>query len=159
VTAFQQQMKRMLSSPEDVMPWKVNGERWHLGEKGFAPGKKLQWDRGLLPRLLEIVRAVAPKVEVHWDNRAAITLRIPGSTRAWAQWRTKEADALVCRFFGKKGQFNLSQLEGFGNEPQILNHREGEVTLLRFQHDNHLSAARLKDWLGEHLRGVNGASV
>ena len=118
-TEFHQQLQRMQTKPEDVMPWKVNGERWHLGDKGFPPGKPVQWDRGLLPRLLEIVRAVEPEVEIQWDNRAAITLRVPGMTRAWAQWQTKEADMLVCRFIGKKGQFNLSQLEGFGVEPTL----------------------------------------
>src|SRR5438874_669014 len=30
VTAFQKQIQRLRTKPEDVMPWKVNGERWHL---------------------------------------------------------------------------------------------------------------------------------
>src|SRR5207302_6244248 len=51
--SFHAAIKRMQTKPEDVMPWKVNGERWHLGEKGFPPGKKVQWDLALLPRLLE----------------------------------------------------------------------------------------------------------
>jgi excinuclease ABC subunit A len=151
---FQQQVQRMQTKPEDVMPWKVNGERWHLGEKGFPAGKQVQWDRGLLPRLLEIVRQVEPKVEVEWDNRAAITLRVPGMTRAWAQWKTKEADFLACRFVGKKGQFNLSQLDGFGVEPALQDQREGEVVLLRFQNENHLPEKRVKEWLTQHLRGA-----
>ncbi len=46
--SFQAAVKRMRTKPEDVMPWKVNGERWHLGDKGFPPGKKVQWDRALL---------------------------------------------------------------------------------------------------------------
>jgi len=25
----------MQTKPEDLMPWKVHGERWHLGAKGF----------------------------------------------------------------------------------------------------------------------------
>ena len=60
----------MQTKPEDVMPWKVNGERWHLGEKGFPPGKKVQWDRALLPRLLELVREIEPARGDHWDNAA-----------------------------------------------------------------------------------------
>jgi enterochelin esterase family protein len=35
--SFAAAVKRMQTKPEDVMPWKVNGERWHLGEKGFPP--------------------------------------------------------------------------------------------------------------------------
>ncbi len=151
--AFGRNLKRMQTRPEDVMPWKVNGERWHLGEKGFPPGRKIRWDRSVLAGLLELVRAVEPNVEVQWDNRAAITLRVPGVTRAWAQFRTKDAEGLVCRFLGKKGQFNLSQLEPFGIQPTVQPHREGEIIRLLFQHENHVHAARLRELLREHLRG------
>src|SRR5205823_379770 len=111
VASFQKNLRRLQTKPEDVMPWKLNGERWHLGDKGFPPGRRLQWDRALLPRLLELVREVEPEVKVTWTGRAAITLRVPGVSRAWAQWRTKDSHGLDCRFLGKRGQFNLSQIE------------------------------------------------
>src|SRR5262249_5116573 len=78
VDACHANLKRRKTRPEDVMPWKVNGERWHLGEKGFPPGRKLQWDRALLPRLLQLVREIEPNVEVRWDVQHFITLRVPG---------------------------------------------------------------------------------
>jgi excinuclease ABC subunit A len=154
VAAFHENLKRLRTTPEDVMPWKVNGERWHLSEKGFPVGARVQWDRSLLPRLLETVRELEPKLEVRWDNRAAITLRVPGVSRAWAQWRTKEKHGLDCRFLGKKGQFNLSQVEAFGVSPQIVNSRkDGDLLQLVFQHAEHVNGAKLKDLLAEHLRG------
>jgi excinuclease ABC subunit A len=136
------------------MPWKINGQRWHLGEKGFPPGRRLQWDRSLLPRLLDLVREVEPGLEVTWDNRDAITLRVPGVSRGWAQWRTKLAEGLDCRFMGKKGQFNLSQFESIGASPSINGSRaEGDVLRLIFQHNEHVHAPKLKELLAEHLRG------
>jgi len=152
--SFHANVKRMQTKPEDVMPWKLNGERWHLGEKGFPIGKKMRWDRAILPRLLTIVREVAPELVMQWDARDAITLRIPGISRAWAQWRTKEAHGLDCRFVGKKGRLNLSQVESFGVSPSIHRHR-ADVDLVRlvFQQADHLHVAKLKEVLGEHLRG------
>jgi excinuclease ABC subunit A len=136
------------------MPWKVNGQRWHLSEKGFPPGRKLQWERSLLPRLLDLVREVEPGLEVGWDSQAGITLRVPGVKRAWAQWRTKESFGLICVFLGKKGQFNLSRLEGLGVSPQIGNHRaDADLVRLVFQRADHVHPARLKELLAEHLRG------
>ena len=76
--SFHKNLLRLQTKPEDVMPWKLKGERWHLGEKGFPIGKKLRWDRAALPALLAVVRAVEPEVEVRWDNRDAITLRVSG---------------------------------------------------------------------------------
>jgi len=152
--AFHANLKRLRTRPEDVMPWKVNGKRWHLGEKGFPVGRKLLWDRTILPRLLDLVAQVEPAVVVDWEARDALTLRVPGITRGWAQWRTKESDGLDCRFLGKKGQFNLSRLDGFGVAPQISGQRaDGDVLRLVFQQEEHAPAARLKEFLAEHLRG------
>ncbi len=154
VASFNANVKRMQLKPEDVMPWKLHGERWHLGEKGFAPGKKLRWDRALLPRLLALVREVEPALAISWDSRDAILLRVPGITRAWAQWRTKESNALSCRFIGKKGQFNLSQLDGLGVHPALDGKRaEADVMRLEFQQGEQLNPAQLKTILGEHLQG------
>jgi excinuclease ABC subunit A len=153
VASFQAAVKRLQTKPEDLMPWKLNGERWHLGEKGFPAGRKLRWDRGLLPRLLQLVREVEPQLEVRWDARDAITLKVPGVSRGWAQWRTKEATALDTRFLGKKGQFNLAQLEGVGVSPAIAHRNDGDVLRLLFQQPEQVPAARLKELLAEHLRG------
>ncbi|MFL5338753.1 MAG: excinuclease ABC subunit UvrA, partial [Gemmataceae bacterium] len=72
VASFENNLKRMQTKPEDLMPWKVNGERWHLSDKGFPPGRKVRWDRALLPRLVKLIREVEPAVEVSWDTRDAI---------------------------------------------------------------------------------------
>jgi excinuclease ABC subunit A len=153
VTSFQGTLKRMHLKPEDVMPWKVNGERWHLGEKGFPPGRKLQWDRAILPRVLDVLRKVEPKLEITWDNRAMVSVRVPGATRAWGYLRTKDSDALHCRFLGKKGQFNLNQIEKFGIEPTLQTAAEGEALVLHFLHDNHLHGPALREILVQHVAG------
>ncbi len=153
VQSFHLNLKRMQTKPEDLMPWKVNGERWHLGEKGFPAGQKLTWDRVLLPRLLALVRAIEPKIEIAWDNRVAISLRVPGITRAWAQRRTKRADALDCRFLGKKGQFNLSQIDTLAAHPALKPRDNGDVICLTFLHENHLQPRKLTELLTAHLRG------
>jgi excinuclease ABC subunit A len=140
--------------PEDVMPWKVNGGRWHLSDKGFPIGARVRWERPLLKKLLDLVQQVEPGLQVRWDNRDTICLQVPGVSRSWAQWRTKESFGLDCRFFGKKGQFNLSQVERFGISPEITNHRDDTDQLrLVFQHDSHVYAAELKKLLAEHLQG------
>jgi excinuclease ABC subunit A len=135
------------------MPWKVNGEKWHLGEKGFPPGRKLQWDRAILPRLLDLLRKIEPKIEIRWDNRAAIAAYVPGITRAWAHMQTKQSEALICRFFGKQGQFNLNQIEKFGVNPELQDSREGSALVLQFLHDNHLHPQALREILQQQLAG------
>ena len=102
IESFNANIKRMETKPEDLMPWKLSGEKWHLGEKGFPPGRKVYWDRAVLKQALDIVRAAVPDVEIKWDNRVAIMLRLPGCRKGWAHWRTKDNKALYRRFLGKR---------------------------------------------------------
>ncbi len=156
--AYRKNVQRLNQKPEDLMPWKLNGESWHLGEKGFPPGRRLRWDRALLPRLLELVREMEPKLEVKWDARDAITLKVPGVSRGWAYWRTKESEALVCRFVGKRGGLNLTQVEGIGARPEIQDNRsDGDALVLTFEQLDQVPAAKLKAVLTEHLRGFREA--
>jgi excinuclease ABC subunit A len=154
VQSFKDNVARTLLKPEDVMPWKVNGERWHLGEKGFPIGKKVLWERSLLPQLLDLVRQVEPGVQFKWDTRDSITLYAPGIKHGWARWWTKRHDRLECQFFGKKGQFNLKQIEKFGHHPRINNERSSaDIIHLHFQRQEHLHPAELKEFMAEHLNG------
>lgn len=153
IAAFHGNLKRMTSTPEDVMPWKLNGEKWHLSEKGFPPGRKVLWDRSILPRLLGVVKSVEPQIEITWDVRDSISFRVPGISRAWAGWRTKSNLALDCKFVGKKGQFNLAQLESLGSSPELLPYRAGEILRVTVRQ---IQPAQLMAWqaiLAEHLRG------
>jgi excinuclease ABC subunit A len=157
--AFLGQLVKKRSKPEDFMPWKINGEKWHLGDKGFAPGKKVLWERKLLASFLEIVHSVDRDVTVEWDARDAIKLRVKGISRSWASLRTKEAKALRCLFMGKKGQFNLSQLEGLGVHPEIKSTLpKADVIQLVFASAEQMPPARLKEMLAAHLQGFKEAA-
>jgi len=146
--SFRANVQRMQTKPEDVMPWKVNGERWHLSDKGFPAGRKLRWDRAILPRLLALVKEIEPGVTIDWETRDGISVRVPGITRAWCGWRTKDAEALKCRFVGKPGQFNLAQLDGLGEVE--IDHEKVEFA---FRELAGPTLARLKEVLTAHLAG------
>jgi hypothetical protein len=96
---------------------------------------------------------VEPKLEIVWDNRAHISISVPDVSHAWAYLRTKNSDALHCRFMGKKGQFNLNQVEKFGIEPTLQEAADGEALILQFLHDNHLHPQALREILQQHLQG------
>jgi len=153
--AFHKNLGRMTTSLEDVMPWKVNGEKWHLSDKGFPPGRKMYWDRSILPTFLAIVREAIPGLEISWDARDGITLRLPGFSKGWGRVRTKDNEHLDARFFGKPGQLNLSRLEGIGKDSEFARDRAdgGEVMRLLFHRHDDMPRAKLKELLAEHAKG------
>ncbi len=158
-TAFRQQLGRLQTSVEDVMPWKQNGEKWHLSEKGFPPGKKPKWDLAVLPAFLKILREIEPKLEGKWDVRDAVTFRPPGASRMWVRLKTKEPGNLEAWLIGKPGQFNLGRLEKFGVLPELASERADgiDVIKLRFLTTAQLQTADLKKFLIEHLAGFREA--
>jgi excinuclease ABC subunit A len=153
VAAFQANLRRMQTKPEDVMPWKINGERWHLSDKGFPIGKKVAWERGLLKNLLSLVREVATDLEIHWNVRDHITLRPEGASKIWARWKTKLPHGLECFFLGKKGQFNLARLESFGAERELITKLDCDVMRFLFRDENDLRPREFKQLLIEQVRG------
>ncbi|OWK47261.1 excinuclease ABC subunit UvrA [Fimbriiglobus ruber] len=157
--SFRGHLTKMKTSVEDVMPWKQNGEQWHLGPKGFPPGKSAKWDTTILPRMLAVVREIEPDILIKWDTRDAILLYSPGISHSWARWKTKEADVLDCRFVGKPGQFNLGRLEGIGRDPSLTRDRAdgSEVLTVKFATADHIRGGALKKLLAEHLAGFREA--
>jgi excinuclease ABC subunit A len=139
---------------EAAMPWKKDGEKWHLSEKGFPLGRKLRWDRSVLPRLLAVLKDVDDSLEYKWDVRDAITIRPAGSSRFWCRIKTKESDALEAWFIGTRGQMNLASVEGIGRDPSLEGDRTdgSEVLKLRFLAMDQLQPAKLKVVLKAHLK-------
>ncbi len=144
---------------EGNMPWKKDGEKWHLGDKGFPAGKGVKWDRTILPKLVKLLRELDPALEFKWDVRDAVTVRPPDSSRFWCRIKTKESAALEVWFVGRRGQANLGKLEGIGREAAVEGDRNdgSEVLKLWFVTGDNFQPAKLKPILAEHLRSFKKA--
>src|SRR5260221_14647681 len=94
-------------------------------------------------------------MEVQWDSRDSILLKIPDIGKAWGRIRTKDADALDCRFLGKPGQLNLNKLEGIGQNPTLTADRAdgGETMRLLFQKEEEMPKGKLQAVLAGHREG------
>jgi excinuclease ABC subunit A len=144
---------------EGNMPWKKDGEKWHLGDKGFPAGKGAKWDRALLPRLIKLLREIDPTLKFKWDVRDAVAAGPPGAQRAWARLKTKDAESLEVWFVGRPGQMNLGRLEGVGRDAVIEGDRTDGIDVLKlwFVTADDMPVAKLKPVLADHLRGFKKA--
>ena len=149
--SFRGHSAKLKTSVEDVMPWKLNGEKWHAGDKGFPPGKARKWEPAVLAGVIAALRATAPDAEWKWDVRDAVTVRLPGQSRMWARIKTKEPAAVELWLVTRPGQFNLSRLDGLGEQPEVAADRSDgtEVVKLRFVKSPHLRPADLRKVLSE----------
>lgn len=152
MAGFQSFVNRENKSVEDVMPWKVLGQKWHLARKGFAPGKKVAWPIEMLENLFELLSDVAPEGQFLWNNKVLVHLMAPGKSDPWATVVTKRPANIELALNGPKGAFQLGQITDLGTEQEVdTSHEERDTLRIRFVKPEDLEQGNLQGFLEEHL--------
>lgn len=158
-TAYFLHNQRLSKSPEDLMPWKIHGERWHRSEKGFPPGRKIHWDKTILADILDTFLSLGGEASPHWEQRDVVNFRAKNITRIWATLKTKLSECLEVRIASPKGMVNLERIRDLGSEREIISERgTGDLVIIRYSKPEDVSTARLKTFLQEHLHKFQQAN-
>jgi excinuclease ABC subunit A len=183
VKGFNRFTQRVEQNPEDVMPWKVLGRKWHLSRKGFAPGKKVEWPQETLEELLELLESVANGQSTKpergkqkadqdsalrtphsafgqflWNNQQVIHLMVRGQRVPWATVQTKRTCGVDLSLHGPSGAFATGRIASLGVKRLIQSASDGyDAVKLRFITPEDLQLGDLKKFLAEHLAAVQSA--
>ncbi len=150
VRSFQQLTKT--ADIEDVMPWKVLGQRWHLMRKGFAPGKRVLWDQGVLEQLIQLLTDVAPGGKFEWTNKVLVPYTPPGHSGPWATLCTKKPASLDLFLFGPKNAVGFGRVASLAHDRDLDATRpDCDVIRLRFLKPADLKKGDFAAFLREHL--------
>ena len=92
VAGFNYFSERVEQRPEDVMPWKVLGRKWHFSRKGFPPGKKAAWEVDVLEELFEVLAEAAPRGNSSgtissWSTSLSPAGKSPGRRSIPSDWK------------------------------------------------------------------------
>ncbi|MEO0477554.1 MAG: hypothetical protein AAF085_16545, partial [Planctomycetota bacterium] len=146
--------------PEDLMPWKKLGQKWHLARKGFTPGKKVAWEPELLEEVFELLAETADGAEFLWNNKVLVHVMAPGKPEPWAKVVTKRRENVEIALNGPKGEFQLGQVADVGVDPEIVTDKEDQDTLrLKFVNAEQLVEGDLAGFLREHLDACLGVRL
>ncbi|HMO86759.1 MAG TPA: excinuclease ABC subunit A, partial [Lacipirellulaceae bacterium] len=165
VAGFGKFIQRVQKSPEDVMPWKVLGRKWHLSRKGFPPGKKPAWSPETLEELLELLESAAKRVDPAgvqflWNNQQVVHLMAPSRRTPWATVHTKRTTGVDLYLNGPAGAFAVGRIAGLAEKRAIESNGEGtDQVKLRFVQADDLTRGDLAAFLTEHLDAVRAAVV
>ncbi|MEM8678329.1 MAG: excinuclease ABC subunit UvrA [Planctomycetota bacterium] len=155
VAGFEKISDRAAANPEDVMPWKVMGQKWHLSRKGFPPGKKVKWQVGLLEELLDLLDETAGDGQFLWNNQVLVHRMVKGLKEPWATVLTKKLDQIELHLRSPKGEFALGQILDLGRNPTLeTDTKSREVVKIQFQKRADLSKGNLRDFLKSHLEAM-----
>jgi excinuclease ABC subunit A len=152
VAGFQKFAQRAAISPDDIMPWKVLGQKWHFSRKGFPPGKRVHWEPPLLEELCELIQEAAPHGQFLWNNQQVVNVFIPGQKDAWASIHTKRTAHLELVLVGPKDRFTFGRVLDLGQDREFETHRpDRDILKLRFNAKRDLTKGDLATFLREHL--------
>ena len=155
VEGFQKFTDRVEQSPDDVMPWKVLGRKWHLSRKGFPPGKRVHWETDVLEELCELLAETAPQGQFLWNNQQVVHFFVNGPGDPWATIHTKQPASVELVLTGPKNRFALGRVADLAHERELQTHRaDKDVVKLKFRAANEIVNGELADFLKEHLEAA-----
>jgi excinuclease ABC subunit A len=155
VAGFQKFTARVETKPEDVMPWKVLGQKWHLSRKGFPPGKKTAWKPEVLEELLELLSETVPGGQFLWNNQNVVYLMAPGVRKPWATVFTKRLAGVDVVLSGPKGAFQLGSVAELGTTRSLdTDGEDRDQVRLRFVTTDELHSENVAAFLRMHLESL-----
>ncbi|MCA9237033.1 MAG: ATP-binding cassette domain-containing protein, partial [Planctomycetales bacterium] len=165
VAGFGKFAERVSENPEDLMPWKKLGRKWHLARKGFPPGKKPDWNVEVLEELLDLLHETtgadedAPQGQFLWNNQQVVHLMAPGRSDPWATVHTKRLAGVDLILNGPSGAFATGRIAELAAKRVIASAENGDQVKLRFTTADDLQRGDLPEFLAEHLAAVDPSSV
>jgi excinuclease ABC subunit A len=157
VAGFGKFTEKVQERSDILQPWKQLGRTWHFARKGFAIGKKIQWEVEVLEDLMEMLAEIAPQGQFLWNNKQVVPFYVPAQHEPWAAVQTKKLDAVYLHLSGPKGRFTLGQTTELGYNPEMDGQRSNiDVIRLKFRTPADLARGDLRGFLKKHLEAVEG---
>ena len=104
VAGFQRFAERAEQRPEDIMPWKVLGQKWHLVAKAFRRQTHRLGGRSAR-RSCASCWPRRPRGQFLWNNQQVVHVCPPGGGEPWATIHTKRQAGIDLSLAGPKGRF------------------------------------------------------
>ncbi|MCA9072708.1 MAG: excinuclease ABC subunit A, partial [Planctomycetaceae bacterium] len=144
---FLKQIQQVKLNPDDLMPWKVLGKKWHLSRKGFLKGK-IRWDMEVLETLFDLLEEIVPKAKPEWGGKVLVNFKTKDET--FATVHTKRPKAVELYLHVEPGRIPLGRVLDLGMDREIVKHPNGQdVVKLCFQTKKQVQVDELKTLLEE----------
>jgi excinuclease ABC subunit A len=139
-------------NPEEVMPWKKLGQRWHFLRKGFTAGRAVQWDVPVLEKLVALLTEIVPDGQFQWTNQVLVHFTPPGQAEPWATLITKRCESLDLVLQAPKNAVAFGRAAGLAWDRELDGSRsDRDVLRLRFRTLADVKRGDLPAFLREHL--------
>jgi excinuclease ABC subunit A len=168
IKEFAKYTKKVEKSPNDLMPWKILGEKWHSLSKGLIGGDKLLWEPSLLTELFGMLKEMAPASRIVWTNKVMVPfyqphtkhgkgktkkMKMGGWTVPWLVVHTKRVDAVYIDLYVEKNSVPLGRIRSLGTDPFVNGENElFDIVQLKLTGKSELKNREFQQLLRETLK-------
>ncbi len=151
LAGFEKMLEKVNERPEDLMPWKKLGQKWHFSRKGFPPGRPVAWDHKLLEEICELLNETAGDGQFLWNNQQVVHLYVKNQKEPWASIWTKKPQELSLVLTGPKGAATLGRVAALGHQRELdISSKERDIVKIAFQKYEDIHQGDLPEFLSEH---------
>ena len=136
--------KAEAANPEDLMPWKVLGRKWHLMKKGVPATGRGVWDIKIVEQLLPVLESRFEKCDVEYGIRSKINWTRSKGGKPVAELHTKRSDGVDLILYFPTGKVTIGAIAAIGESQDIQPIRDGQDAVrIRFTKPEQLGTAAL----------------
>lgn len=111
--------KAEASNPEDLMPWKQLGRKWHLMRKGLPGSGRVSWEFPLLEKLIPVIESAFSDCEADFGIRSKINWMHPKEKQVVSELHTKRSDGADLVLHCPAGTVTIGAIAEFGASQEI----------------------------------------
>lgn len=153
--ALQSYLKQSLAeaaNPEDLMPWKKLGRKWHLMRKALPNNGRIPWDFALLEVLLPKVEAALSDFTADYAIRSKINWTDPKTGTQIAELQTKRSDGADLCVYCKPGLVTIGSIASLGTSQEITAVRDSDCVKIRFTKATEAASKEVEKFLKDVMQ-------
>jgi excinuclease ABC subunit A len=139
--------KAEAANPEDLMPWKKLGRRWHELRKGLPGSGRVPWEFGLIEHLLPAVESSLQGFTVDYGLRSKINWSHPEEDTVVAELHTKRSDGVDLCLCCRPGEITIGAIASLGESQTITPDKGYDLVRIRFTTEQQARATDVKKFL------------
>lgn len=139
------------ANPEDLMPWKKLGRKWHLLRKGLPGNGRIPWNFDLLAELLPVLESSFGDLQPDYAIRTKINWSNPRTGRLAVELHTKRTEGAELCLYGVPGEISLGRISTFGSQRSITPAEGCDEIRIRLTQTEHATDPQLAGFLAESV--------
>jgi len=147
--AYLERVDRQKENPEDCLPWKKLGQKWHLMRKGFPSSKRIQWPVSMLEELFSLLEGCWPNAEPVWGQKQKVNYISGKQKENFAEVITKRREGIDLILHAPAGEITMGRITGFGKSREIRHRNNQDQIKIRLTTLTQVRDTKLKSFLTE----------